>query len=92
MWNELNWKQSSKAYLLDDRRPIITLVGRGGIGKTSLAIQVIHKLFSEERYQAIVWFSARDVDLSLEGPKPVRASVFTSEDLSKFYSGSCSFS
>ena len=75
-----------KSLLLDDRRQIVTLVGRGGIGKTSLAIQVIHKLFNEERYEAIVWFSARDVDLSLQGPKPVRTGVFTSEDLSEFYS------
>jgi hypothetical protein len=29
---------------LDDRRPIVTLVGRGGIGKTSLALKVIDDL------------------------------------------------
>ena len=71
--------------LEDERRPLITLVGRGGIGKTSLALRVIHELFSEQRYEVIVWFSARDVDLSLGGSKPVRASVFTIDDLAKSY-------
>ena len=71
--------------LLDKKRSIITLVGRGGIGKTSLALRVIRKLFSEKRYSVIVWFSARDVDLTLEGPRSVRASVFTVDDLAKYY-------
>ena len=74
-----------KNLLLDERRPIITLVGRGGIGKTSLALRVINELFSERRYETIVWFSARDVDLSPEGAKPVQPSVLTVEDLAKSY-------
>ncbi len=74
-----------KELLLDDRRPIVTLVGRGGIGKTSLALHVIHELFNEERYEAVVWFSARDVDLSLEGPKPVRPAALSVEDVAKSY-------
>lgn len=74
-----------KNLLLDERRPIITLRGRGGIGKTSLALRVINELYSEQQYETIVWFSARDVDLSPEGPKPVQPSVLTVDDLAKSY-------
>lgn len=71
--------------LLDDKRPIVTLVGRGGIGKTSVALQVIKGLYGETRYDAIVWLSSRDVDLHLTGPKPVRPLVFSPDDMSNFY-------
>jgi hypothetical protein len=73
--------------LLDDKRPIVTLVGRGGIGKTSLVLKVLPGLYNESRYEVIVWLSARDVDLQLTGPKPVRPAVLSSEDMSKFYAG-----
>jgi hypothetical protein len=73
--------------LLDDRRSIVTLVGRGGIGKTSLALKVIQGLYDEQRYDGIVWLSARDVDLQFTGPKPVRPLVLSPEDMSKFYAG-----
>jgi len=71
--------------LMDDKHPIITLVGRGGIGKTSLALKVIERLYVENRYAAVVWFSARDVDLQLTGPKPVRPFVVSPEDISTLY-------
>lgn len=73
--------------LLDDKRSIVTLVGRGGIGKTSLALKVIRELYDESRYEGIVWLSARDVDLQLTGPKPVRPLVLSPEDMGKFYAG-----
>ncbi len=73
--------------LIDDRRPIVTLVGRGGIGKTSLALKVIHRFYTETRYEGIVWLSARDVDFHLSGPKPVRPLVLSPDDMSKFYAG-----
>lgn len=73
--------------LLDDRRPIVTLVGRGGIGKTSLALKVIPEIYDQERYECIVWLSARDVDLQFTGPKPVRPLVLSPDDMGKFYAG-----
>jgi hypothetical protein len=70
--------------LQDEKREIVTLVGRGGIGKTSLALRVIHQLHQESRYDAVVWLSARDVDLKLTGPKTVRPRVFSVADMAGF--------
>ncbi|MBN8936808.1 MAG: hypothetical protein J0I13_11125 [Rhizobiales bacterium] len=67
--------------LTNDRHPIITLVGRGGIGKTSLALQMLHNVATSDRFEAIVWFSARDIDLLPEGPKTVRPQVLTEKDI-----------
>lgn len=67
-------QQSLKSALLRDRHEIVSLSGPGGVGKTSLAISVIQTLQSEliERFDVVVWFSARDIDLLPSGPKPVR--------------------
>jgi hypothetical protein len=80
-------EEDLRKLLLDDKRPIVTLVGRGGIGKTSLALKVIQGLYDKQRYEGIVWLSARDVDLQFTGPKPVRPLVLSPEDMSKFYAG-----
>ncbi|CAG1006619.1 hypothetical protein BURK1_03314 [Burkholderiales bacterium] len=72
-----------KQVLLDDRFPLVTLVGRGGIGKTSLAIAVCRDIAGSDRYLAILWFSARDIDLLTEGPKLVRPAVLTKDDISR---------
>ncbi|MCC5294403.1 NB-ARC domain-containing protein, partial [Staphylococcus aureus] len=69
--------------LLDERRQMITLVGRGGIGKTSLALRVLDGITAETRYDVIVWFSARDVDLALSGPKAVRPSIVSRDDIAE---------
>ena len=73
--------------LIDDRRPIVTLVGRGGIGKTSLSLKVIHGLYETNRFSAIVWLSARDVDLQFTGPKAVRPLVVSPDEMGRLYAG-----
>jgi hypothetical protein len=73
--------------LLNDERHIaITLLGRGGIGKTSLALKVIPRLYENTRFDAIIWFSSRDIDLSPNGAKIVRAEVITKKDIADYYS------
>ena len=72
-----------RVILVQDRYPIITLVGRGGIGKTYLASRVLHDLADSGQFSAIFWFSARDLDLLSQGPKPVRPQVLTSRDIAK---------
>ncbi len=85
--NRAHLEDELRKLILDDKRSIVTLVGRGGIGKTSLALKVIQGLYGEHRYEGIVWLSARDVDLHFTGPKPVRPLVLSPEDMSEFYAG-----
>ena len=70
------------ALLADDRHPLITLQGRGGVGKTSLTLAVLHQVAERESYY-IIWFSARDIDLLPEGPRVVRPDVLSIEDLAR---------
>lgn len=63
--------------LKDRNHTIITLHGRGGVGKTYLALHAAHSLAQETCpvFDHIVWFSARDVDLRPSGPVPVKQAV-----------------
>jgi hypothetical protein len=71
--------------LTNDRHPIVTLVGRGGIGKTSLALAVLREIAETDRYEVIVWFSARDIDLMMSGAKPVQPRVLTDREIAEHY-------
>ena len=67
--------------LLNQNFPLITLAGRGGIGKTSLALAVIQRLCNEANFEFILWFSARDIDLLPQGPKTVTPKFQKIEDV-----------
>ena len=69
--------------LCNDRHPVITLHGRGGIGKTALALSTLHKIAKKGHFDAIIWFSARDIDLFESGPKAVQAKVLSELDMGK---------
>jgi hypothetical protein len=72
--------------LLLDRHEIVALTGAGGIGKTSLALRVLHDLAqNSSRFDVIIWFSARDIDLLERGPKPVRPDSLTEADFAKSF-------
>lgn len=75
-----------ESLIYDDRHPVITLQGRGGIGKTSLALEVLHRVATTSEFFGIVWFSARDIDLLSEGPKVVRADVLSIDDIAADFS------
>ncbi len=76
-------EQELGAVLTDERHPVVSLVGRGGIGKTSLALKVLRDLCDKGAYEFVIWFSARDIDLLEEGPKDVRPQVLTFEEIAK---------
>ncbi len=71
--------------LTHPRHEVITLAGRGGIGKTSLALSVLHTVAEQGTFEYIVWFSARDVDLLEAGPKQVTQDVRTAHDMAKLF-------
>ncbi len=73
--------------LQNDRHPIITLVGRGGIGKTALTLKTLHQIAESNRFEAIIWFSARDVDLTPSGPKVVKPRALTEREIAEQYVG-----
>lgn len=76
-----------KVLLCEDRYPIVTLKGRGGVGKTSLALYVLRELLNNhpDRFELIIWFSSRDIDLTPDGPKQVRAVVVNQQDIAMEY-------
>ena len=69
----------------EHRHPVVTLHGRGGIGKTSLALHALDRLSHSKRFSLAVWFSSRDVDLLDHGAKRVEAEVLNLDDVAKFY-------
>lgn len=79
--NELN------DVLLQGRHEIASLAGPGGVGKTSLALEVCHSIAraGSNRFSQIIWFSARDIDLLSSGPKPVRPDGLTLKEFSRKY-------
>jgi hypothetical protein len=73
--------------LTEDNHPIITLAGRGGIGKTSLALRVLHRVADTDRFDFILWFSGRDIDLLAGGPKPVQPQALSEQEVAAVFAG-----
>ena len=71
--------------LHNDRHPIITLAGRGGIGKTSLSLRVLHDISRSGRFLHMLWFSSRDIDLTETGPKLVQPTVLNQRQIAEHY-------
>ncbi len=71
-----------KEVLKDSNRfPVITLRGKGGIGKTTTTLTCLHEIVKNKDYDVILWFSSRDIDLMMEGAKAVKAKVFNIQDI-----------
>lgn len=74
-----------EALMAEEKDRIVTLSGRGGIGKTSLALTILHQISGTERYEVICWFSSRDIDLLVDGPQFVSPDVITQEDVCRSF-------
>ncbi|MBN1859552.1 hypothetical protein JW848_10195, partial [Candidatus Bipolaricaulota bacterium] len=80
-------EEELKKQLLLDHHPIVTLSGRGGIGKTSLALHVVHDIaLGYCPFSVCIWFSSRDIDLLQEGTKRVRPQGISVMDFARIYS------
>jgi hypothetical protein len=58
----------------NSRHFVVTIDGIGGIGKSALALEVAHRylrdydrLAPEERFEAIIWTSAKQTQLTVDG-------------------------
>ena len=67
----------------DNQHRIITLFGRGGIGKTWLTLEVLDRIAREADFTAILWFSSRDIDLLSDGARQVKPQVLTEKDIAR---------
>lgn len=72
--------------LCDRNHAVITLHGRGGIGKTSLALHAVHAIdqASPPRFEHLLWFSSRDLDLRPERAVAVRRTVGDLESIAGY--------
>ena len=67
----------------DNQHRIITLFGRGGIGKTWLTLEVLDRIAKHADFTGILWFSARDIDLLPDGARQVKPQVLTEKDIAR---------
>lgn len=81
--------EAELTHVLSDttKRHLVNVKGIGGIGKTSLILELAHEMISSSdcSYAQIIWVSARDVDLTLRGPKPVRQAAGQLDELWRMY-------
>jgi tetratricopeptide (TPR) repeat protein len=77
-----------KEVLVDNKRRVITLHGRGGAGKTSLALKIARKIVDGEitnhKYDVVIWLSARNVDLLETGPTEVKRDIRDIKSVAEF--------
>lgn len=69
--------------LQGDLHRVITISGAGGVGKTALALRVIHQLLRSlsASFDGIVWSSAKETKLSYVGIEEVEPTIKSYEEL-----------
>ncbi|MBN8418836.1 MAG: hypothetical protein J0L73_07980 [Verrucomicrobia bacterium] len=78
-------RRLEEALMAEEQDRIVTLSGRGGIGKTSLTLTILHQVSETKRYEMICWFSSRDIDLLVDGPQFVSPDVITQDDVCRSF-------
>jgi NB-ARC domain len=66
-----------------EQNAIITITGRGGIGKTSLVLKVLNRDHISGDFFYVLWFSARDIDLNDTGAQIVRPDIYSIREIGK---------
>lgn len=80
-------QEKFKDKLAREHVEIICLHGRGGIGKTSVALKVINEIKTDDaRFDFIFWASSRTVDLTDHGPRDVRPDLLTEVECGESFS------
>ena len=77
-----------KMLLTDRMHRIVSIRGPGGAGKTTLALRIAHELANsaaDPAFDAIIWFSGRDVDLLPSGPQPVQQDISDIESIASSF-------
>lgn len=74
--------------VLQPQYPVITLHGVGGSGKTTLALHLAHEVANSEteRFEIVVWLSARDIDLLPDGIVETQPEVSTLDEMAELFS------
>ncbi len=87
---ELKWLRDGLSP--DDPVWQMAITGIGGVGKSALALEIAHEyrryyeyLPSQERFEAIIWGSAREVALTEDGSESLKSSGFVLRSLEDVY-------
>jgi tetratricopeptide (TPR) repeat protein len=67
--------------LLDSRAYIISIDGIGGVGKSTLALEVAYKCWNENKYDAVIWVTAKTERLRIAGIEDIVPSITSYETL-----------
>jgi len=68
------------------RYPAITLIGPGGVGKTALAVEVLHRIAADpdSPFEAIAWVSLKTERLTAAGMRELRNAVASLDEALPF--------
>lgn len=55
-----------RSLILEDKYPVISIIGNGGIGKTAIVVKILYDLIDDSKnpYEAIIWISLKARTLS----------------------------